>query len=223
MKARGEGGARIVSRAEEHRLTTVRRARYYTVGGGDVAPAEAWIVLHGFGQLAGGFIRYFQHIASAERLIVAPEALNRFYTESGSSGSHSDARVGAAWMTREDRENEIRDYVDFLDAVHARIAGAGRVTALGFSQGVATAARWVTLGTSRVDRLIVWAGQLPPDLDMDRLRSRLPGGIVSMWKGRPTSMPPGCSGTRGRRAARRRASRWKRSTSTAATGWTRRS
>lgn len=175
---RREGGARLVRSAVEHRITTVRRARYYTVGGGDAPPAEVWIVLHGFGQLAGEFVRYFQHIASAERLIVAPEALNRFYKESGSGGSHAEARVGTTWMTREDRENEIRDYVDFLDAVHARVARAARVTALGFSQGVATAARWVTLGTSRVDRFIAWAGELPPDLDMERFRSRLPNGLV---------------------------------------------
>lgn len=173
-----EGGARLVTRAVEHRLTTVRRARYYSVGGGESSPVEVWIVMHGFGQLASGFVRYFQHIASVERLIVAPEALNRFYKEPGSSGSHTDARVGATWMTREDRENEIRDYVDFLDAVHARVAGSARVTALGFSQGVATAARWVALGTSRVDRLIAWAGQIPPDLDMERLKARLPDGFV---------------------------------------------
>lgn len=173
------GGARIVSRAAEHRLTTVRRARYYTVGGSDTPPREVWIVLHGFGQLAATFVRYFEHIASSERLIVAPEALNRFYVTPGSSGSRADARVGTTWMTREDRENEIRDYVDFLDAVHARVAaGAGRVSALGFSQGVATAARWVTLGTSRVDRLIAWAGELPPDLDLGRLGSRLAEGLV---------------------------------------------
>jgi len=44
-----------------------------------------------------------------------------------------------------------------------------RVTALGFSQGTATACRWTALGSSRVDRLIVWGGEVPPDLDLKRL------------------------------------------------------
>jgi predicted esterase len=40
------------------------------------------------------------------------------------------------------------------------------VTALGFSQGVATVARWATLGTERIDRAILWAATLPPELDV---------------------------------------------------------
>ncbi|NUQ11571.1 MAG: hypothetical protein HUU26_04460 [Gemmatimonadaceae bacterium] len=151
----------------EHRLVTARRARYYTIGGPpDGAPAEAWVVLHGLGQLAATFLGYFEEIATPERLVVAPEALNRYYVAPGSSGSTRDAQVGATWMTREDREHEIADYVEWLDAVWRDAAArADQVTVLGFSQGVATAARWVASGTSRIDRLIAWAGQLPPDVD----------------------------------------------------------
>jgi len=45
-----------------------------------------------------------------------------------------------------------------------------RVTALGFSQGTATVCRWTALGSSRIDRLVVWGGEVPPDLDLKRLR-----------------------------------------------------
>lgn len=163
---------------QEHRLVTTRRARYYTIGGGEQPLSEAWIVLHGLGQLASVFIKYFQSIASSGRLIVAPEALNRYYVTPGASGRTADAKVGATWMTRMDRENEIADYVDFLDAVwRETAAGAARVTVLGFSQGVATACRWVAMGTSRVDRLIAWAGQLPPDVDPS-VFAKLPGGVT---------------------------------------------
>lgn len=163
---------------DEHRLTTSRRARYYTIGGGTQPLEEVWIVLHGLGQLASVFITYFQSIATAGRLIVAPEALNRYYITPGTSGRTADATVGTTWMTRLDRENEIADYVDFLDAVYRETAlNASRVTALGFSQGVATAARWVAKGTSRVDRLIAWAGQLPPDVDV-ALYAKLSGGVT---------------------------------------------
>jgi len=162
----------------EHRLVTTRRARYYTIGGGEQPLSEAWIVLHGLGQLASVFINYFQSIASPGRLIVAPEALNRYYVAPGASGRTADAKVGATWMTRMDRENEIADYVDFLDAVWRETAnGAARVTVLGFSQGVATACRWVAMGHSRVDRLVAWAGQLPPDVEPS-VFAKLPGGVT---------------------------------------------
>jgi dienelactone hydrolase len=118
---------------QEHRLVTTRRARYYTIGGGEQPLSEVWIVLHGLGQLASVFIKYFQSIASRGRLIVAPEALNRYYVAPGASGRTQDAKVGATWMTRMDRENEIADYVDFLDSVYRDgTPGAARVTALGF-------------------------------------------------------------------------------------------
>jgi predicted esterase len=162
----------------EHRLFTKRRARYYTIGGGGQRLDEAWIVLHGLGQLASVFLTYFESIATPERLIVAPEALNRYYIMPSPSGRTADAKVGTTWMTRMDRENEIADYVDFLDAVYMETAvKAARVTALGFSQGVATATRWVTMGTSRVDRLIAWAGQLPPEVEATLL-TRLSGGVT---------------------------------------------
>jgi predicted esterase len=162
---------------QEHRLVTTRRARYFTEGGGEQPLGESWIVLHGLGQLASVFMTYFRSIATPSRLIVAPEALNRHYImESGSRSK--DAKIGATWMTREDRENEIADYVDFLDNVwHETSAGAPRVTVLGFSQGVATAARWVAMGKSRIDRFVAWAGQIPPDLD-PAVFGKLAGGVT---------------------------------------------
>ena len=161
---------------QEHRIVTTRRARYYTIGGGEQPLAESWIVLHGLGQLASVFITYFQSIASPGRLIVAPEALSRHYVmEQG--GRSSDAKVGATWMTRQDREAEIADYVDYLDAVWRETGGASRVTVLGFSQGAATAARWIARGKSRIDRFVVWAGQIPPDVEPS-VFTRLGEGIT---------------------------------------------
>jgi len=163
---------------EEHHLTTKRRARYYTAGD-SVPVADVWIVCHGFGQLAAPFARQFERLVAPGRLIVAPEALNRYYLGAGSTGSTPDAAVAATWMTREDRENEIADYVDWLDTVHARTVPVGaRVTTLGFSQGVATVARWITLGSSVVHRFVAWTGQLPPDTDLSLLGTRLERPVV---------------------------------------------
>ena len=151
---------------QEHHFSTTKTARYFTLGSPERS-TDLWIVCHGYGQLAARFLERFRPIEADERCIVAPEGLSRFYL----TESPTERRVGATWMTREDRLQEIDDYVRYLDAVYAKtVTGDARVTALGFSQGTATVCRWAALGSSRVDHLIVWGGEVPPDLDLTRLR-----------------------------------------------------
>ena len=164
----------------EHHLTVQRTARYCTLGASPASASDVWIVCHGFAQLARAFIEEFRSIANAGRLIVAPEALNRFYMNREGGRAGASARVGATWMTREDRLAEIDDYVRYLDDVYREVAQRQsgvpvRVTALGFSQGTATVARWLVHGTAKLDRVVLWAGLLPPEIDpagahRDRLR-----------------------------------------------------
>ncbi len=151
---------------QEHVLSTPRSARYFTLGSPERA-TEFWFVCHGYGQLASRFLERFHPLAADQRCIVAPEGLSRFYL----TEHPAERRVGASWMTREDRLHEIDDYVRYLDAVYANVGPrTARVTALGFSQGAATVCRWTAFGSSRIDRLIVWGGEVPPDLDLKRLR-----------------------------------------------------
>jgi len=161
----------------EHHLAVTRTARYATLGEPAPELREVWFACHGYGQLAARFIRHFTGLADGTRLIVAPEALSRFYL-APAAAIHTDARVGATWMTRDDRETEIADYVAYLDALYSHVfarveRAAVRVRVLGFSQGAATAARWVTHGAVRADHLILWAGALPPDIDLDAVRPAL--------------------------------------------------
>jgi len=151
---------------QEHQFSTPRSARYFTLGSPQHA-ADVWLVCHGYGQLASRFLERFRPIEAERRCIVAPEGLSRFYL----TESPAERRVGASWMTREDRLHEIDDYVRYLDGVYGNVVPRNaRVTALGFSQGTATVCRWAGLGSSRIDRLIVWGGEVPPDLDLKRLR-----------------------------------------------------
>jgi predicted esterase len=164
---------------DEHRLTVDRTARFYTLGSLDGSPREVWFACHGFAQLAGRFIRHLAPLSSPTRLIVAPEALNRFYFDPVFGFHGPDAKVGATWMTREDRLAEIADYVAYLDALHEMVfsrvdRAAVRLVVLGFSQGVATVVRWAALGRARPDHLVLWASTFPPELDganAERLRS----------------------------------------------------
>jgi predicted esterase len=158
-------------RIHEQHLVVPRTARYATLGDGATARA-IWFVLHGFGQLSPYFIRHFGVLADGTRLVVAPEALNRFYLEPTSWKGAGTARVGATWMTREEREYEMRDYIAYLDRLYEHILegrdrDAVRVTVLGFSQGVATGARWLCRGRARADTFVAWAGPFPPELDAE--------------------------------------------------------
>jgi predicted esterase len=152
----------------EHHLTVSRTARYAVLGGRDGAVEELWMVCHGYGQRAARFIRHFEPIATEHHRIVAPEALSRFYLELPDPAAHSHGRVGASWMTREDRQAEINDYVEYLNALWRQLRGSladgARLTVLGFSQGVATAVRWTALGDATPSRLVLWAGSFPRDV-----------------------------------------------------------
>lgn len=161
----------------EHHLRVTRTARYHVLGDGGSAVREIWIACHGYGQLAERFLRHFRGIAHPGRLIAAPEALSRFYLDD-TLPHGPDARIGATWMTREDRDSEIADYVEYLDALAALLLSGRdrspiRLVAFGFSQGVATAIRWLALGRTPVDRFIAWSGSLPHDLDVAEYRDRL--------------------------------------------------
>jgi predicted esterase len=152
-------------------IAVKRSARLAMLGPDGAGPRELWYVLHGYGQLAAPFLEDFRAIDDGNRLLVAPEGLSRFYEGDTRTRLHKDAKVGASWMTREDRESEIADYVAYLDTVHASLvprfgATPPTVTVLGFSQGGATAARWVARGSVRAARLIVWGSQFPPELDL---------------------------------------------------------
>src|SRR2546422_2073748 len=79
---------------QEHHLPVSRTARYYTLGEPGRGTRQLWFVCHGYGQLAGRFIRHFEQLNDGSRVIVAPEGLSRFYL----SESAPQRRVGASLM-----------------------------------------------------------------------------------------------------------------------------
>jgi len=171
---------------QEHRVSVARTARYFTLGSSRGA-GEVWFACHGYGQLASRFLEKLRVLDDGTRVLVAPEGLSRFYL----SESPTERRVGASWMTREDRLAEIEDYVQYLDAVYQDVFGSldrSQVTvhALGFSQGAATVSRWTGLGRAKVDRVTLWGGEFPPDLDLalETVADRLRAARLSLVYGR---------------------------------------
>jgi predicted esterase len=164
-------GMPVASTIRIERLSTRRTARCAVLGPDDPAEARAlWIVLHGYGQLATEFVSGFGAVSDGTRLIVAPEALSRFYDARARAEAHAEASVGASWMTREERLHEIDDYVGWLqqsyESFRERIGREVPLTVLGFSQGAAAASRWVAQGTVRPRRLVCWGASIAPELDL---------------------------------------------------------
>ncbi len=148
---------------EEVHLRVKRTARYYLLTDESVPITEIWLVAHGYGQLAQYFIRHFKCLLRPGVLIIAPEALSRFYLD-GLSG-----RVGASWMTKEDRLNEINDYIEYFSQVYQHVCkkksiATHRLYVLGFSQGVPAVCRWIAESTYPIAAIICWAGFFPQDM-----------------------------------------------------------
>lgn len=149
--------------AENH-ITVNRTARYFTLGTVTEDTGNIWIVLHGHRQLAGKFIQLFDELQQGS-VIFAPEGLMRLYIK-GDSGD-----VGASWMTKEDRLNDINDYVNYLDKLFFEVIKPLadkhklKINTLGFSQGSATLARWLALGKARVNKAVFWCGSIAHDID----------------------------------------------------------
>lgn len=153
---------------QHHHIEVTKTARYATLGELTEKTTNVWLVCHGYGQLAEFFVKKFEVLDLEKHFIVAPEGLSRFYLKDMSG------RVGATWMTREDRLHEIKDLLNYLNLVYQKIVSSSpipfenlKVHLLGFSQGAVTAVRWAFDKKIKFDELIIWAGAFPPDVDYD--------------------------------------------------------
>lgn len=140
-----------------------RTGRYYTLNSVQQKTKNIWIVFHGYGQLAEYFTKHFEDLDPSENFVIAPEGLSRFYLD-GLTG-----RVGASWMTKDDRDDEIVDQSNYLNLVLQQCGinprkSSCKIIVLGFSQGTTTAIRWLANNNIRPTELILWAGNFPHDV-----------------------------------------------------------
>ncbi|MEQ6121038.1 alpha/beta hydrolase [Reichenbachiella sp. MALMAid0571] len=145
-----------------HHLNISFKASYATLNEITSSTKHIWIVCHGYGQLASHFIKRFDVFDQQEHFVLAPQGLSKFYLK-------DYTKVGASWMTKEDRETDLenqRSYFDvLLDYVFASIdLNDYEVHLLGFSQGVSTISRLAAYKKIPFTNLILWAGGFPPEL-----------------------------------------------------------
>lgn len=153
-------------------LKVDKTARYFVLGQNAKPIKKVWLVLHGYGQLANYFLKQFEPLDDGNTLIVAPEGLHRFYWK-----GFSDT-VAASWMTKEDREIDIKDYISLLNKVWGNINNIydfsnSEITLFAYSQGVATLTRWLLQHDIPAKQIILWAGTLAHDVDFNLLKEKL--------------------------------------------------
>lgn len=147
--------------ATTNEITINKTATYSTYG--DPEKADTIIfALHGYGQLVKFFINKFK-LLPEKYFVIAPEGFHRFYLK-GTTG-----RVGASWMTKENREKDIEDINEYLDQLwdkfRLKYSFENKIL-LGFSQGGATASRWHNSGNFNASTFILWAAVFPSDLKL---------------------------------------------------------
>ena len=157
---------------KEHSIKIEKTAHYYSIGELNKQTNELWIVCHGYGQLAYFFIDKFKELNKDNRYIVAPEVLNKFYLHG------FDGRVGANWMTKEKRLDEINDYCLFIeqitDTIKEKANPKCKIISLGFSQGTSTISRWLLRTKYKIDSLILWGGKIANDFDFKNYKQKHP-------------------------------------------------
>ena len=123
------------------------------------------MVLHGYGQSASDFIQNFSDLADDNTLVAAPEGLHRFYLKS------TRGKVGASWMTKEEREDDIRNNIQYLNQTLGQLVEKTtpdiHIIVVGFSQGAPTAFRWAAQLDQNISMLISWGSDIPADVLSD--------------------------------------------------------
>ncbi|MEP5069833.1 MAG: esterase, partial [Crocinitomicaceae bacterium] len=137
---------------QQYHLDVLIKASYHTLNELTEKTERVWLVFHGYGQLAGHFIKKFKDLDPAKNFIVAPQGLSKYYLD-GVYG-----RVGASWMTKEDRLTEIQNQYAYIDALLKKIGDLSdkQLIYFGFSQGTATMGRYAAHAKIPFHQMIIW-------------------------------------------------------------------
>ena len=152
-------------------ISISKTGKYSQIGKCSKKINNVWIVLHGYGMLSEYFVKKFECITNETTLVIAPEATNRFYLRDNYT------RVGASWMTKLDKEQEISDNILFLDkhfSIIKKEIGHDnfKLNTLGFSQGGPALVRWLMSNKLNTNSLILWGSDIPKDSLVTENKSR---------------------------------------------------
>jgi predicted esterase len=157
----------------EKLLTYSTTGPYEVLNSNTPKTKRVWVVFHGIGFLSRYFLRYFNHLDPVENYIVAPQAPSLYYLDA------QYRNVGASWLTREQTERNMANLLNYLDALYMEesLDEAPHLTLMGYSQGVSVLCRWVARRKIPCDRLMLYAGRVPSELqaaDFEHLDNHTP-------------------------------------------------
>tara|TARA_B100000508_G_scaffold139007_1_gene136150 strand:- start:367 stop:1053 length:687 start_codon:yes stop_codon:yes gene_type:complete len=143
----------------------VPRTAHYYIQIPELKVQRVLYVIHGYAQKASDFLKEFGYLKKSNCLVIAPEALSKFYNKKG--------EAVANWMTVHQRLDEINDYVGYLNQVQDEILQEyGKLTtaALGFSQGTSTLMRWCMKSKLPMTHLYLCSGSIPPEMSKENVK-----------------------------------------------------
>jgi predicted esterase len=146
----------------ERTIAARTHGRYLVTAPEGAEPAPLLVGFHGYGENAELHMEALRAIpGSARWRIASVQGLHRFY-------ERRTGRVVSSWMTSLNREQAIRDNIQYVhDVVAALKSEQPSDTPLvyaGFSQGVAMAYRAALSAGHRCDGVLALAGDVPPEL-----------------------------------------------------------
>lgn len=147
----------------QHLIQVQKTARYHALENNSEIK-KIWIVCHGYGYLSQYFIKKFEGLNVPGTLIIAPEGFSKFYLE-GLNG-----KVGASWMTSDNRKIDIQDNIAYLNTLYDHLIatyGQVEINVLGFSQAACTVCYWLNDAYAKINQLVLWAGMFPADMDYE--------------------------------------------------------
>ena len=145
---------------KKHLIEIQKKARYYTAGANAANCSRVLLAAHGYGMSAERFAQKLETVLDGKTCLIVPEGLYRYYID------NAHKKVGAHWMTKEERLDDIADNVRYLERVLAD-CGIGKqtpVTALGFSQGTHTLLRFSVRTEHNIRHFISWGSHIPADV-----------------------------------------------------------
>ncbi|MBW8241630.1 serine hydrolase family protein [Muricauda oceani] len=121
---------------------------------------KVWLVFHGIGYLSRYFVKYFDGLDPEENYIIVPQAPSKYYLK------NEYKYVGASWLTKENTATEIKNVINYVDAVleAENLPKNVDLILFGFSQGVSVATRWLAHQKISCRQIVLYAGGIPKEL-----------------------------------------------------------
>jgi predicted esterase len=138
--------------SDQHQVNLSINAPFFTLNKLTNKTERVWLVFHGYGQLSQYFIKKFEVLDPKKNFIIAPQGLSKYYLD-GFYG-----RVGASWMTKEDRLTDIQNQYSYIDSILKAVGDISekQLIYFGFSQGTATMGRYAGHAQIPFQKMIIW-------------------------------------------------------------------